>query len=74
MCCASYTGLYKAVHSYMHLYPPIEDEKLLFSVLVCVSLSWFISIFVSFCFPFPYLLLFGDVYLVVMHAKAFFAR
>ena len=22
--------------------------------LVCVSLSWFISVFVSFCFPFPY--------------------
>ena len=31
--------------------------------------SWFIIMFLSFCFPFPYPFLFGAVYLVVMHAK-----
>ena len=39
--------------------------------------SWFIIMFLSFCFPFPYPFLFGAVYLVVMHAKflgQFFAR
>ena len=30
--------------------------------------SWFIIMFLSFCFSFPYPFLFGAVYLVVMHA------
>ena len=33
-------------------------------------LSWFIIVFLSFCFPFPYpFYLAGAIYLVVMHAK-----